>query len=322
MTIKIMVQRAGDSSVETVQVDALDEVLKEKSACIWVDIEGRSAESDSILRSVFGFHALAIEDVYNDRHRPKIEDYDDYLYIIFRGLEEKYELKEVKTIELDLFLGQNFVVTHHSSSLKSISAVHASINKAELKGMARGSVFLAHAILDKLVDRYLPLSEEYEEEITSIERSVLSGGDELLRIVDLKGGLPRIRRLVIAHRDLAARLKNAEFDEIPTDAKPFFRDVHEHLGQLTEQLEDQRVDLNAVFDAFHSLSAHRMNEIMKVLTLISTIMLPLTFMVGVYGMNFKHMPELEWQWGYLGVWLVMIGIVVGQLAYFRRRRWL
>jgi magnesium transporter len=322
MTIKILALRGGDDSCVNVEADDLSEILKQKDSCVWVDIEARSPESDAILGTIFGFHFLAIEDVYNDQHRPKVEDYDEYLYIIFRGLANVYELKEVKTIELDLFLGVNFVVTHHDASLKSISTVQSAIEKGDFKAMARGSVFLTHKILDTLVDRYLPLADAYEQEIGAIERSVLSGGDELIRIVDLKGGLQRIRRLVIAHRDLAARLAKAEFDEIPVEAKPFFRDVHEHLGQLTEQLEDQRLDLNAVFDAFHSLSAHRMNEIMKVLTLISTIMLPLTFLVGVYGMNFDYMPETKWAWGYPLVWTVMIGIVIVQLAYFRRRRWL
>ncbi|MDF1660713.1 MAG: magnesium/cobalt transporter CorA [Planctomycetota bacterium] len=305
-----------------IQAKELNEVLDDKESVVWVDIQGRTPDSDTILADHFGFHSLAIEDVYNERHRPKIEDYDDYLYIIFRGLVDEPELKEVHTIELDLFLGQNFVVTHHSEALKSISGIRASIAENKCKAMPKGAAFLAHRILDKLTDRYLPLSEQLEDEISEIERSVLAGGDELVRIVDLKGGLQRFRRLVIAQRDLAGRLARAEFDEIPAAAKPFFRDIEEHFGQLTEQLEDLRVDLSAVFDAFHSLSAHRMNEIMKVLTLISTIMLPLTFLVGVYGMNFKNMPELDWRWGYLAVWVVMIGIVVGQLTYFRKRDWL
>lgn len=322
MTVQIFAQRPGKDSIELIDAKALNDVLEDKDSCVWVDIQGRSSESDTILADHFNFHALAIEDVYNERHRPKIEDYDEYLYIIFRGLVDEPVLKEVDTIELDLFLGQNFVVTHHSKALKSISGIRKSISENKCTTMAKGAAFLAHGILDKLTDRFLPLSEKLEDEISEIERSVLTGGDELVRIVDLKGGLQRFRRLVIAQRDLAGRLARAEFDEIPVEAKPFFRDIEEHLGQLTEQIEDLRVDLNAVFDAFHSLSAHRMNEIMKVLTLISTIMLPLTFLVGVYGMNFKNMPEINWRWGYLSVWILMIGIVAGQLTYFRRRDWL
>lgn len=322
MAIQILLQRAGSESIETLSSDDLKGVLQDKENCVWVDIEGRSAESDVILADHFGFHSLAIEDVYNDSHRPKIEDYDEYLYIIFRGLVDEPELNEIDTIELDLFLGPNFVVTHHCGALKSISEMREAVRSKRSKKMTRGAVFLAHGILDKLSDRYRPLAEAYEDQISEVERSVLNGNDELARIVDLKGGLQRLRRLVVTQRDLAGRLARAEFDEIPSEAQPFFRDIEEHLGQLTEQLDDLRFDLNAVFDAFHSLSAHKMNEIMKVLTLISTIMLPLTFLVGVYGMNFKHMPELKWQWGYFGVWLLMLAIVMGQLTYFKRRNWL
>lgn len=321
MTIRILALQAGEAT-GALNKSELGAALEDPNGCVWVDIEGRSPSSDAVLGDIFGFHALAIEDVYNDQHRPRIEDYDDYLYVIVRGLAERYELREVETVELDLFLGPNFVVTHHGGALRSITELREEVADGDARAIRRGPVFLTHAILDRLVDRYRPLSEAYEREIGAIERSVLSGGDELVRIVDLKGGLQRLRRLVIAQRNLIARLAKAEFDEIPAESKPYFRDVYEHLAQLTEELEDQRVDLNAVFDAFHSLSAHRMNEIMKVLTLISTLMLPLTFVVGVYGMNFKNMPELDWRWGYFEVWGVMIVIVIAQLTYFRRRGWL
>lgn len=322
MAIQILVLGESGAVVELKDQESLKERIDDPKSCVWVDIPGRSPDSDAILSELFGFHSLAIEDVYNDRHRPKIEDYDSYLYIIFRGLGLELRLEDVETIELDLFLGHNFVVTHHNRPLESIAKIQAELTGGTSKLLEGGPVFLAHAILDRMVDRYMPLAELYEQEISTLERAVLGGGDPLLRIVDLKGGLQRFRRVVVAHRDLTERLARAEFDEIPAEAKPFFRDVHEHLGQLTEQLEDHRLDLNAVFDAFHSLSAHRMNEIMKVLTLISTIMLPLTFLVGVYGMNFKHMPELEWQWGYAELWGLMVAIAAVQLLYFRRRGWL
>lgn len=322
MSHLLKVYRDGAESV--VDIESFDEarsVLAEEGSILWADLEGRSAESDELLREVFGFHPLAIEDVYKERHRPKVEDYDRYLYLIVRTVFDASDLEEVSTEELDLFLGRNFVVTHHSVPLPSLDTVRNRLARGT-SPMSKGAVFLAHAILDRVVDGFLPLTERVMVEVDRLEAATLAGEDELARIVGLKGSLHRLRRLSASQRDLIGRLARAEFDEVPDEARPFFRDVHEHQLQVTEVFEHERDELNAVFDAFHSLSAHRMNEIMKVLTLISTIMLPLTFLAGVYGMNFKHMPELEWAYAYPSLWGIMIGLSVGMVVFFRRRGWL
>lgn len=289
---------------------------------LWVDIEGRSPESDAILGEVFGFHPLAIEDVYKERHRPKVEDYDEYLYIIVRGLRDASELGDVVTTELDVFLGRNFVVTHHDGAVPSVTAARDEVRRTLGSALTKGAVYMAHRLLDRLVDEFRDLPDVYMREVDRLEAAVLGGHDELARILELKGALHRIRRTAQAQTGVLARLARAEFDEIPQEARPFFRDVHEHMAQVAERLDTEHSELQAVFDAFHSLSAHRMNEIMKVLTLISTIMLPLTFLAGVYGMNFDNMPELHWKYGYFIVWGVMITLSTGMVFYFRRRGWL
>lgn len=322
MSVRITVYREGATAVETLETTAdAKAALAERGAVLWVDILGRSEFSDELLREVFGFHPLAVEDVYKELHRPKVEDYDRYLYLILRGISDGTQLEDVKTEELDLFLGKNFVVTHHSTPMATIDHAVDRLSRG-VKPMSRGAVFLAHLLIDRMVDRYLPLGHRVINEVDRLEHATLEGQDELARIVVLKGSIHRMRRLIASQRDVIARLARAEFDEIPADAKPFFRDVHEHLAHLTETLEHERDELNSVFDAFHSLSAHRMNEIMKVLTLISTIMLPLTFLAGVYGMNFKHMPELEWKYGYPTLWIVMIVMSLLMIIYFRLRKWL
>ncbi|MGE0709366.1 MAG: magnesium/cobalt transporter CorA [Planctomycetota bacterium] len=318
--IRLVVVRPGGVVEELASPTEAKEAL-EAGGILWADLYGRSPESDELLGQVFGFHPLAIEDVYKQRHRPKVEDYDAYLYLIVRAVHDDTRLEEVITDEVDLFLGRNFVVTHHTQPLRAIDAVRAELgSRVEL--LSRGSVFLGHAVLDRVVDGFIPLSERFMREVDTLEDEVLAGEDRLARIVELKGSLHRLRRLCSAQLSVLERLARAEFDEIPDEARPFFRDVHEHMAQVTEALENERDELNAVFDAYHSLSAHRMNEIMKVLTLISTIMLPLTFLAGVYGMNFKHMPELEWSWGYPALWGVMLAISLAMVGYFRRRGWL
>ncbi|MBL4844765.1 MAG: magnesium/cobalt transporter CorA [Planctomycetes bacterium] len=322
MTVRITVYRKGATSTEALESTAdAQAALAEEGTVLWADLVGRSAQSDELLREVFGFHPLAIEDVYKELHRPKVEDYDRYLYLILRGVSDGSRLDDVRTEELDLFLGSNFVVTHHSTPLPSIDHVVDQVSRSP-DAMAKGPVFLAHALIDRLVDGFLPLADRLMIEVDRLEAATLAGEDELARIVVLKGSIHRLRRLAASQRDVVARLARAEFDEIPDEARPFFRDVHEHLAQLAETLEHERDELDSVFDAFHSLSAHRMNEIMKVLTLISTIMLPLTFLTGVYGMNFKNMPEREWEFGYPALWGVMLTLSLFMVLFFRRRRWL
>lgn len=282
---------------------------------------GPDPETDAVLSDVFGFHPLAIEDVYNERHRPKVEDYDTYLYIIVRSLTDTSDLERIRTVELDLFVGKNFVVTHHNGATTAVTRVIEDVAR-DGGPLAKGAAYLAHRLLDLTVDEFRLLPDHYMREVDRLEDVVLEGGDKLARIVALKGALHRLCRLTSSQQQVLGRLARAEFDEIPDETRPFFRDVHEHMTQVTEAIENERDELNAVFDAYHSLSAHRMNEIMKVLTLISTIMLPLTFLAGVYGMNFDHMPELHWRYAYPALWAVMIAMSLGMTGYFRRRGWL
>jgi magnesium transporter len=321
MPVNILFQKPGEALAVLATVDEVKEAYAADTGVIWVDMVGRTPESDAVLRDVFGFHELAIEDVYKEHHRPKVEDYDDYLYLIVEGLAEGWTLQEVETFEVDIFVGKNFIVTHHGGELE-VKGTRESIVEGKSDALTKGAAYVAHAIIDKVVDRIRPLGDRYMNMIDGIEANVLAGEDELAKIVALTGGLQTLRRMIALQRDVVARLARAEFDEIPESSKPFFRDVHEHLAQLADALDVQRDELNAVFNAFHSLSAHRMNEIMRVLTLVSTVMLPLSFLAGVYGMNFDNMPETKTENGYFVLWGVMIAITGGMLFYFRKRRWL
>lgn len=324
--LHILVQRPCLGVSELSTVDEAREALKDPDALLWVDFDCRSAESDAILSTVFGFHPLAIEDVYKEGHNPKVEDYERYLYIVLQALtrDHAWDLADIHTTEVDLFIGKNFVVTHHAGPLPAIEAVRAPTLAAGKNHMARGATFLAHAIMDSIVDRYAPLGEAMEQEIDGLEIRVLKGNNEasLARILELVRSLHHLRRVAIRQRDLLERLTRSEFPVINPEAKPFFRDVHEHFKDFTESLDIMRDDLASIFNAFHSLASQRMNEVMKVLTVISTIMLPLTFIAGIYGMNFDHMPELRWENGYYLVLSAMSVTGLLMLLFFRKRGWI
>lgn len=324
--ITILVHRPGQGLSELTTVEETQAAVAEKGVVLWVDFEGPSDHATRIMADVLGLHPLAIEDVFKDEHRPKVEDYERYLYMIVQaiaGQPGEANLADVEMREVDLFLGHEFVVTHHSGPLMSVEAAREAI-RAKPETMGKGAAYVAHAVLDRLVDRWLPLAVAYEDEITRLERAVLAEDDDnvLPRILQLTGGLQQLRRMGLQQREILARLARAEYDEVPVEAKPFFRDVHEHFAAFMETLVFEREDLNAVFEAFHSLSSYRLNEVMKVLTVISTIVLPLTFLTGLYGMNFDHMPELHWAFSYYGLLVVMGVMVLGQVIYFRKRNWL
>ncbi len=323
---RILAHAPGEGLLALATIDEARAALARQDWTLWADFDGRSPESDALLEQVFGFHPLAIEDVYKDGHRPKLEEYERYAYVIVQALarDAGWDLADIELSELDLFLGANFVVTQHDRPLAALDQTFEALRTGRSRALERGPAFVLHAVLDGVIDRYRPLAHAYEVEIDQLEARVLRGDDgaSLARILDLIRGLNHLRRVAIPQRELLGKLARAELPTIPADAKPFFRDVHEHFVQFTDNLEIEREDLGSVFSAFYSLAAHRMNEVMKLLTLISTIMLPLTFIAGVYGMNFDHMPELRWRWGYALVLALMGAVAAGMVWAFRRRRWL
>ena len=324
--LHILAQKPSLGVSQLTTIEEAREALRDPDTFVWVDFDCRSAESDAILSAVFGFHPLAIEDVYKEGHSPKVEDYDRYLSVVIQALtrDHDWDLADIHMIEVDLFVGRNFVVTHHAGALSAIDAVRAPTVAAGKNHMARGATFLAHAIMDAIVDRYVPLGEALEQEIDGLEIKVLKGNSEtaLARILELVRSLHHLRRMALRQREFLERLTRAEFAVIAPEAKPFFRDVHEHFKDFTESMEIMRDDLASIFNAFHSLATQRMNEVMKVLTMFSAVMLPLTFIAGIYGMNFDFMPELHSKYGYLFSLVLMASVAVGQMIYFRRKGWI
>jgi magnesium transporter len=292
---------------------------------IWIDLERKTHDADVLLGEVLKLHPLTIEDIWAERSRPKIDDFDAYLYVIVHGIgAAKHDM--LKTVEIDLVLGPNWLVTHDPAGLVSDDVGTELDHSARV--MAKGVAWLAHAILDRAVDQYLPVIDQLDTEIEQLENDVLAlagtrrGRHVLLRILSFKRRLQELRRMSIHQREILLRLSRGEIDEIPADALPFYRDVYDHFLRINDIAEGYRDLVTSALDAYLSVQSNRMNEIMKTLTLISTVMLPLTFIVGLYGMNFKHMPELEWVWGYPAALLLMLVVAASILLWFRHRGWI
>jgi magnesium transporter len=292
---------------------------------IWIDLERQTPEANALLADTLKLHPLTIEDIWAERSRPKLDDFDAYLYVIVHGIgAAKHD--RLQTVEIDIIIGPNWLVTHDPAGVVS-DDVGTDLDHST-RVMAKGIAWLAHAILDRAVDRYMPVIDQLDSEIEQLENEVLDragtrrGRPVLMRILAFKRRLQELRRMSIHQREILLRLSRGEVDEIPADALPFYRDIYDHFLRVNDLAEGYRDLVTSALDAYLSVQSNRMNEIMKTLTLMSTVMLPLTFIVGLYGMNFKHMPELDWVWGYpaaIGLMIVVAGAI---LLWFRRRGWI
>ena len=294
-----------------------------KEGLLWVDVSETTEDDGAFLARAFSFHHLAVEDCVSPRlHAAKIDDFDDYLFITVHGVNHRAESDIVEMTEMGVFLGPHFVVSNHSFPLYSVEAVMRQVDESG-RPMRRGADFLAHALIDTLVDNVLPTIDRMSDVAEELEEEVIRQPQQstLEAIMKLKRSAVRIRRAMTPQREIMNRLSRGEFSIIRQEALVFFRDVYDHvvrIGDMNQALLD-RAD-NALATYMSSI-ANRQNETMRILTIVATIILPLTLLAGIYGMNFENMPELKTSWAYYAVLGFMVTVIVGGILWFRARRW-
>jgi len=324
--MEIFVYRENATKVEEGFSEAdLPELLKDEEAVVWINMPQPTQADEQILLDVFHFHPLTVEDCRENRHYPKVEEFPDYLYLIVHGVRADTSPDHFNTIELDAFLGRNYVITYHHDDFRSIENVRQQIRTSPI-ACQRGAAFLLHQILDQIVDYYSPVLDDFDERIDQLEADIFNlkrpNNSILEQIMDLKRGVLRLRRISAKQREVILRMSRGEFPLIDPQMLPFYRDVHDHIVRVTDLAESYRDLISGSLEAYLSVVSNRMNEIMKVLTIFSAIMLPLTFIAGVYGMNFDNMPELHSRFGYYTVWGIMIVVASGMLFLFWKRGWI
>src|SRR5829696_7111615 len=324
--MEILVYRRCDPKIEEgFTAEDLPELLKDLSAVIWVDMESPAEVDERVLLDVFHFHPLTVEDCRENRHYPKIEEFDDYLYFIVHGVRADISPERFNTIELDGFLGPNYVITYHHDTFRSINNVKQQLRTTPV-ACQRGTAFLLHQILDQVVDYYSPVLDDFDDRIDQLEQNIFAlkqpNNEILTEIMALKRSVLRLRRISVKQMDILHRMSRGEFALITEDMRPFYRDVYDHLVRVVDLSESYRDLISGSLEAYLSVVSNKLNEIMKVLTIFSAIMLPLTFIAGVYGMNFEHMPELHSKYGYFTVWIIMIVVAIGMLLFFKRLGWI
>ncbi|AKC83711.1 magnesium transporter [Verrucomicrobia bacterium IMCC26134] len=300
---------------QDLEIEALRLVRADKGLVLWVNLSNPTPEeTKAVLEGVFQFHPLAIEDCVAPSSLPKIEDYEDYLFIVMHAVDFN-RADKFTTTELNLFLGRDFLVTYHSAPLKSVSSVLDRCAKAT--GLvARGPDRLAHQILDALVDLYQPVTAEFRAELETIEEDVLAGETKDLtpRLLAVRAELNTLRAAVRPQREVAVRLAHGESKIIRPIMLPYFRDLRDNLVRIEETATTHADQLLISFDLYLSRSDFEANEGIKVLTALTAISLPATLISTWYGMNFKHMPELGWHHAYA---IILVATLILTLLVYR-----
>jgi magnesium transporter len=314
-----------EQALESVEeIDA----LRDRWPILWIDITGvGDADVVSRIGEAFGLHRLSLEDVMNVHQRPKVEEYSDHLFAVARAatLEDR-----VDTEQISLFLGEGWVLTFQERDGDAWEPVRERLRAGRGRIRTAGSDYLFYALLDAIVDGYYPLLEEFGSRLELLEEEVVDDPrEELVGVIHAaRRDALALRQSIWPMREAMGQLYRDEFPLISDDNRIYIRDAYDHAIQVIDLLENYREMSSALLDVYLSSVSHRMNEVMKVLTIIATIFIPLTFIAGIYGMNFDpatspwNMPELGWYWGYPTVWGIMIIVTLGLVVYFKRRRWL
>lgn len=303
----------------------MEEILRlprRPSEFVWVDVQGTAEHDLEVLWRVFQFHPLAIETCLATQHHPKIDEFEDHIFVIFRAIDYNLGKGKFRTTKLACFLGENFLVTYHRAKLKNIDAVKERCPKDARFGQ-RGPDSLLYTILDQMVDLYFPELEEFEKAVDEVQELALTEPkpSTLQKILDLKRNILHMRRFAGPQREVLNRLARGDFKYIRPANTLFFRDVYDHSFRISDNIDTLRDLLASVMETYLSMVSNRMNEVMKVLTVITTIMMPLTFIAGVYGMNFENQPEYKWEYGYLFALGLMVAVGVSMFLWFRRKGW-
>lgn len=296
-----------------------------KDAITWVDVEGvHQVETIRSLGECHNLHPLVLEDIVSTVQRPKVEDYDEYLFVVVRML-LPLEQGDFSAEQVSMVLGKGYLFTFQEGIRgDAFETVRERIRTGKGKLRSQGADYLAYTLLDAIIDRYFTVLEGFGERLTTIEEEVSLHPHPrvLVQLNELKKEVIFLRKTIWPLREALSFLERDDTDLINDTTRIYLRDVHDHTVQIIDTVETYRDLLSGMLDLYLSSISNRTNEIMKFLTVIGTIFIPLTFLVGLYGMNFKHMPELEWQYGYYAVLGLMLLITLGMIAYFRHKRWL
>jgi magnesium transporter len=299
--------------------------FKDTPTVTWINIDG--IHDVNIIEKIgnhFDLHALILEDILHTDQRPKYEDFENYLFVVLKMLYYEKEKQETRAEQVSLIIGADFVISFQEIEGDVFNPVRERIRNAKGRIRKMGADYLAYALMDAVVDNYFIVLEKLGEEIEGMEDWLVINPtpETLQKIHNLKRETIFLRKSVWPLREVINSLERRDSPLIKETTGLYLRDVYDHTIQVIDTVETFRDLISGMLDIYLSSISNKMNNVMKVLTIIATIFIPLTFIAGIYGMNFKYMPELEWRWSYPLAWVVMIMITIYMIVYFRNKKWL
>jgi len=306
-----------------------DSLFADPDIVLWIDLMDPTDQESFILTHDFHFHPLAIEDVISEEDaiselpRSKIDDYKNYIYTEFQIADYVNREEGIRVQEVSLFLTRNTVVTVHYENHRIFNYLYNRAVRDE-RLLSRGAEFLFHTLLDVMVDNYNNILEFFEMEVDQIEEKVLREPDEetVKSIFTLRRDIYQLKRITLPQKEMIGHILRGQFALISERAQLYFNDIYDHLTRIIELSESHRDTLVSALEAYYSSVSTKTNEIIKVLTVFTVILMPPTFLVGIWGMNFRHMPELQWKYGYLYFWILLVIIMIIMLFFFKKKKWL
>jgi magnesium transporter len=299
-------------------------VLKETNTVSWLNVTGlNDTEAISRIGAVFGIHPLVLEDILHTTQRPKLEDLGDYLFLVVRMLYTEPETGEIHSEQVSFILFEHGLITFQEKAGDVFDLIRERLRKNHGRLRKMGADYLLYGLMDAIVDNYFLIMEKTGEQIETIEQSLMENPNGLLlnELYAQKRELLYIRKAVWPLREAVGGLERGECKLLKAKTHAYLRDLYDHTIQVIDTVETFRDMLSGVQDLYLSSMGQKTNQVMQVLTVIATIFIPLTFVAGIYGMNFQHMPELTWKYSYPVIWGLMILVAVGMLAYFRHKKW-
>ncbi|MDX9800610.1 MAG: magnesium/cobalt transporter CorA [Spirochaetia bacterium] len=325
---KITLISYDEKHLEERELDNIEESFpyKDKPGITWINID--SVHQSGIIEAIgssYGIHPLVLEDIVNTTHRPKMEDLDDYLFIVLKMLYYEENENEITAEQVSLIIGSNFVISFQEKEGDTFDPIRKRIRGNNGRIRKKGADYLAYSLMDTIVDNYFVILEKIGEQIEDIEEEELleNPASQTVHVIhSLKREMIMLRRSVWPLREVTGVLERGESKLIHKSTQIYLRDIYDHTVQVIDSIESSREMLSGLLDIYLSSMSNRMNRVMKVLTIFATIFMPLTFIAGIYGMNFADMPELKWKFGYPAVLLLMLAAGISMIIYFRKKKWL
>ena len=325
--VKITIIDYDEAQFQEKEVETIEECFpfKDKPSVTWINIDDiHQVEIMKKIGAHFGIHSLILEDIMNTGQRPKMEDFEDYIFVVVKMIYYDEKDNEIKAEQVSLLIGPNFVISFQEKEGDVFNPVRERVRKGKGRIRRMKADYLAYALIDTIVDHYFVVLEKLGEKIEGMEEELVTNPtpETLQNIHTLKRELIFLRKSIWPLREVISVLERGESSLINESTGIYLRDVYDHTIQVVDTIETFRDMVSGMLDIYLSSISNKMNEVMKVLTIIATIFIPLTFVAGLYGMNFKYIPELEWHWGYFFVLFLMAIIGFGMVLYFRNKKWL